>query len=409
MNMRADRKNIERLIWLFTIVYFVSYVSRQGLGTILVEVIQSGFALKTTAALALTVCSITYGAGQIISGYISDRFKPQHVMFSGLLLTSACNLAVFLMPDDRFLVPVWGINGFAQALMWPPLVRLMSASFDEADYQKSCIRVSQGANVGTIVLYLVAPVVISLLNFRFVFLLSGFLALAVAFVWNKDFPKISAKLVKTKAVTDGEHVVEEGNAHFGLNAVLVTVFIMLSIVMQGALRDGVTSWTPTLLSETFNMSSSVSILSGVVLPLFAIATHQVTGWIYRKYLKNPLVCAFAIFSVGAIAALLLYAVNGKSSVLAVIFLALLVGSMHGVNIMLITMVPVSYKKYGHVSLIAGVLNSATYIGAAISTYGIAVYAEHFGWNSTILLWAGIAAVGGLLCISILKLWKKFVA
>jgi len=117
MNMRADRKNIERLIWLFTIVYFVSYVSRQGLGTILVEVIQSGFALKTTAALALTVCSITYGAGQIISGYISDRFKPQHVMFSGLLLTSACNLAVFLMPDDRFLVPVWGINGFAQALM----------------------------------------------------------------------------------------------------------------------------------------------------------------------------------------------------------------------------------------------------------------------------------------------------
>ena len=409
MSTKADRKYIEQLIWLFTLVYFISYVSRQGLGTVLVEVIQSGFAEKTTAALALTVCSITYGSGQIISGYLSDRFKPQHVMLGGLLLTSICNFAVFLMQDSHLLVPVWGINGFAQALMWPPLVRLMSGNFNDDDYQKSCIRVSQGANAGTIVLYLVAPVVISLLNFRYVFLLSGFMALVVALVWKKDFPRISSQVVKTETDFDGKQVVEEGTEKFGSTAVLVTIFIMLAIVMQGALRDGVTSWTPTLLSETFHMSSSVSILSGVVLPLFAIVSHQITGWVYRKYLKNPLVCASAIFAVGAIAALLLFVVNGKSSVLAVMFLALLVGCMHGANIMLITMVPASYKKYGHVSLIAGVLNSATYIGAAISTYGVAVYAETFGWNSTILLWAGIAAVGGLICISLLKLWKKFVS
>ena len=406
---KIDRKHIERLIWLFTLVYFVSYVSRQGLGTILVEVIKSGFAPKTTAALALTVCSITYGSGQIISGYLSDRFKPQHVMLSGLLITSIINLSVFFMKDSSFLVPAWGINGFAQALMWPPLVRLMSASFDDTDYQKSCIRVSQGANVGTIVLYLIAPLIISLLNFKFVFLFSGMIALVVAVLWHKGFPILSKKVVKTEKASEPKMVVETGTARFDKTALIVTIFIMLAIVMQGALRDGVTSWTPTLLSETFNLSSSVSILSGVVLPLFAIATHSFVGWIYKNFQKNPLVCAAVIFAVGTLSAILLLLVNGKSPILAVLFLAVLVGCMHGVNLILITMVPASYKKYGHVALIAGVLNSATYIGAAVSTYGVVVYAEAFGWNSTILLWAGIAAVGGLICIGLLKLWKKFVS
>ena len=46
--------------------------------------------------------------------------------------------------------------------------------------------------------------------------------------------------------------------------------VMVAIVLQGALRDGVTTWMPSFISETFHLSSEVSILSGVCLPLFAI-------------------------------------------------------------------------------------------------------------------------------------------
>lgn len=411
MTNRADKKSIERLIWLFTIVYYVSYVSRQGLGTILVEVIQSGFAERTVAALALTVSSITYGGGQIISGYLSDRFHPQDVMLSGLLLTTAANLAVFVMPDSQFLVLVWGINGFAQALMWPPLVRLMSSNLSVEDYDRSCVRVNQGASVGTITLYLIAPAIIRVLNFRYVFLFSGLLALIISVVWKKEFSRV-CRNVEAKAVIaeqagkDGA-VVEQGGEKFGPVAIIVTVGLMLAIIMQGSLRDGVTNWTPTMLSETFHLSSSVSILSGVVLPLFSIITSQLTSWIHRRFLKNEILCAAVIFLAGCAAALLLAVFNGRNSVLAILCLAVLVGCMHGVNLILVCMVPANYKKYGHISLISGVLNSATYVGAAISTYGIAVYVEAFGWGSTILLWAGIAGIGGVICLGLLKFWKKF--
>ena len=39
--------------------------------------------------------------------------------------------------------------------------------------------------------------------------------------------------------------------------------IMLAIMMQGILRDGITTWMPSYISETFHLASSVSILTGI--------------------------------------------------------------------------------------------------------------------------------------------------
>ena len=73
--------------------------------------------------------------------------------------------------------------------------------------------------------------------------------------------------------------------------------------------------------------------------------------------------------------------------------------------MLVSILPPFFKKYGNVSTASGVLNSCTYIGSAISTYGIAVLSRHAGWQNTILTWALIAAAGGGLCLIAAKPWK----
>jgi OPA family glycerol-3-phosphate transporter-like MFS transporter len=87
-------------------------------------------------------------------------------------------------------------------------------------------------------------------------------------------------------------------------------------------------------------------------------------------------------------------------------MAILVGSMHGVNLILVCMVPRYYKENGCVSLVSGLLNSCTYVGSALSTYGIALLTEQIGWNSTILLWSLIALVGALICIVLIPAWRK---
>ena len=81
--------------------------------------------------------------------------------------------------------------------------------------------------------------------------------------------------------------------------------------------------------------------------------------------------------------------------------------MHGVNYMLISMAPRQFRRFGRVSLVSGALNSCTYVGSAISTYGIALLSETLGWQGTSVLWAVIAGGGALLCLRISKGWQRF--
>ena len=409
MKKLTKKKDINFLILLCAAAYFVSYVSRINLGAVLVEVIASGYAKRSIAALALTSCSITYGAGQLISGYLGDKFKPQNIIFIGFIITAAMNICVGTIGSEGMLVPLWAVNGFAQAFMWPPLVKIMSSQLQDDDYKKACVRVSWGSSLGTIVVYLSAPLLIKLSDVKSVFVVSGVLAVVMALVWKSvyskykpfrqsDIPEIKGNISITNATE------QQSFTKFG---VFILVTIMLGILMQGALRDGVTNWTPTYISEVFNLDSSLSILTGVILPVFSVLSFTFVSFINRKFVKNELTCAGVTFGVGAISAILLLLFGTKSVVLALVLLALLVGSMHGVNLILVCMIPAHFAKFGNVSFVSGLINSSTYVGAAISTYGIAVFTEKFGWNKTIVLWSIVAFAGAALCVGLSRNWTKF--
>jgi OPA family glycerol-3-phosphate transporter-like MFS transporter len=121
----------------------------------------------------------------------------------------------------------------------------------------------------------------------------------------------------------------------------------------------------------------------------------------------------AIFGVSAVSSLILYVVNvlypDAALIPSLILMSLTVACMHGINLMLIAIVPKAFVKCGKVSTYSGILNACTYVGASISTYGFAAIAEQFDWNFTILTWIGISAIGLLLCALAAPIWKKFKA
>lgn len=407
MTKLSTKREVNALAYLCALVYFISYVSRINLAAVMVEMVASGFAPQTTAALALTVCSVTYGAGQLISGYLGDKYKPENIIFTGFLLTGAVNLTVGLLPVSAPLVVLWGINGFAQALMWPPLVKVLVTHMDTDNYAASSVKVSYGGNIGSIVVYLAAPLVISAFSFRGVFLLSGSLALGMALLWKLVYDKKYAHRVSGVATPSEKKEAAAPAARFTGGVIALLSVVLLTVVLQGALRDGVASWVPTYISDVFQLGSSVSILTGAVLPVFSILCIAGANLLYRKVIKNEMLCAAAIFTVGCVSAVLLSVFRGSNPLLSVLFLALLSGSMHGVNLMLTCMVPPHFAKYGRTALVSGGLNSCTYVGAALSTYGIALFTESFGWDGTILLWAGIALAGTLVCFLVSIPWRSF--
>ena len=399
MEKLKTKKDITKMTILFTFTYMISYITRINYGAIIAEMVTSTNLSKALLSMAVTGSFVTYGVGQIISGICGDKFSPKKLVFYGLLLSVSMNILIPFCKNAYQMLFVWCINGFAQAFMWPPIVRLMTTFFSDEDYKKASVKVSWGSSFGTIIVYLTAPVIISLSGYKAVFFFSATLGLIMAFVWNKLCydAEILPKAHKDKPETKGEISVLFTPLMLG---------VMLAIILQGMLRDGVTTWMPSYISETYNFSSTISILTGVILPLFSILSFQVASRLYISKLKNPLLCSGVIFGAGAVSSLALVLFTGKSAVLSVIFSALLTGCMHGVNLMLICMVPAFFQKHGNVSTVSGVLNSCTYIGSALSTYGIALLSDKFGWSFTLYVWLSIAVLGTVICLICTKPWKK---
>lgn len=394
----TDRKQIKLLTLLMMAAYTVSYLTRINFGAVISEMVTAENLSKSALSLAVTGSFITYGAGQVISGFIGDKFQPKHLVFIGFFVSSAMNILIPLCGSTTAMVAVWCVNGFAQAFMWPPLVRLMTSTLNDSDYQRACLVVSWGSSFGTIIIYLISPAVISLADWRFVFFICAALGILMSILWIIKCPIIETEQKKIKS--------EKNTKGLSLLFNPVMLCVMLGIILQGSLRDGVTTWMPSFISETFNLSNEISILSGVILPIFGIISFQISSRLYRKCFKNPVTCAGIVFATGVVSAALLAVLSNKSAVGAIILSALLTACMHGVNLMLICMIPDHFSNTGKVSLISGTLNACTYIGSAISTYGTAVIAEKTSWNTTIIIWACIALLGTAVCLVSAKGYEK---
>ncbi len=403
--MALEKEALGRRLGLLCMaVYFCSYLTRINYGAVLVEMIDAEHFTKAAASLAVTCLSITYGIGQLVSGYLGDRLPPQKLIFWGILISAAANLLIPICPGTGLMTVVWSINGFAQAMMWPPIVKILSTYLEEEAYRTASVRVSWGSSFGTIFVYLITPVILVISSWRAVFVVSALCAIAMAFLWRSCYKKLQLAPIE-KSVQQNTH--SDAAASFTTLVLLLIGAIMIVIILQGILRDGITTWMPTYLSEIFQAENTVSIFSSIVLPIFSIGCYQLTAWLNKRYLKNELFCAGVIFAVGLAALMVLFFFRGSGMLVAVAAMAVAVAAMHGVNLMVICMVPNHFKRLGRTSLISGVLNSCTYVGSAVSTYGVALLSEGLGWDATVLIWIAVAILGTAACLLLWPAWKRF--
>lgn len=418
MKKITDKKQIVLLTALCVCAYLVSYLTRKNFSAVLAEFTVAEGVEKSAASFITVSLFICYGLGQLLSGWLGDKFSPRKIMTIGLALTTVVNCIMPLLGANTAAMTVfWGINGLAQAFMWPPMVKIMTSRFTADVYKKAVLWVSYGSAVGTMLIYIIAALFIKCFgNWKTVFAFSAVCGLIMTFVWAFFVRKIENNAEKYGTEFQSEQInsnvaatknTSAYNGKFNPFTMSPIIIIMAAIVLQGMLRDGVESWMPSYLSEGYGIETSGAIFSSVALPILTLVCMKVTSYVYNNFFKNELMCAAVIFAVGALAAGLLFFVHGSSAILAIVLVALVSSSMHGVNLILICMIPPYYQKYGNVSFISGLINFCTYIGSALFTYGIAKLSEVWDWKITIFSWFVVAALGTVLCAVIVKNWKKF--
>lgn len=403
----SAKRQVLVFMLLCSAVYFTSYITRINYGAVIEGILGTeGMAItKEGAGLVSTAAFFTYGIGQLISGIIGDKVRPRLLIVIGMTVTAICNILMPFMNTSAPMMILWGINGFAQAMFWPPMVRMMADNLSENDYNRVCIWVSVAASIATIVIYILAALCTAFFSWRTLFFICALTAVIMAVIWQILAPKKDIKAESSDANRKETEQIS-GKRRVGTTIVLMMIPIALAIVLQGILRDGITTWLPTLVSETFGLSSELSILSGMILPIFSMISYNVSSSIEKK-IGNELITSTVFFVTAAISAGVLALILNVNAIVAVLLMAVMTGCMHGINLMLISRVPRYFDKYGKISTVSGVVNAFTYVGSALSTYLFAAISESRGWVFTAASWLIIAAAGAVMCTVIIPGWKKF--
>lgn len=400
--MSSQTLSYGKVVSLGFLVYFFSYAMRLDYSASLVAITGDLGVTNTAASMAVTGSFITYGLGQIIFGFVGDKMSPIKIISFAMTGTILVNIAVSFCSDIFLITALWCLNGLFQAMLWPPLCRFIAELTTSAEYSNAITTLGLSASFGTIFVYLFVPFVLSNTVWRNVFRSMALFGLIILVLWLLFTKGIKMQGAKAEVqVSNTEHSVLKMIAVAGL----VPIFII--IVLQGIMRDGIQTWLPSMVNAEFNMDESSSVLSTAVLPVLSMVSVLASNFIYLR-LKNEIKTAAIIFSVAAVATIPLGLGLKIPALLSIFLAALISGCMHGVNHMVISLIPKRFHKYGLMSTFSGILNAFTYIGAALSSYGFAAVADNFGWDFVKLLWCIIGVTGALLCILKLGSWTKFI-
>ena len=410
--MEKKKYSGKAIVILCTIAYFASYFSRKTFSVVMVNMLESQVLDRDIAGLVGTALFVFYGAGQLISGYLGDKLSPKYLMFSGLMVSAVCNFLLPIVPNQYLMIPVWAVNGFAQALLWPPIVRILSDSLSHEKYVTANLIVTCGAHISTIVLYLYAPICIKWWSYKAVYFSSTVFCLVAGAIFL-----IAMSVVLSKKDTENVSV-EKPRAELVSGSVWQVFYrsgvlpLFICIVVMGFLRDGIESWLPTLYSEAFGRDSSESILVSVALPIFSIISLFLVRIIHKgKVFNNEAKGSGILFAISIALcipfACLVTVEHTVARVICLLLAGLISACMHSSNFLLISCLPGRFAGTGKASTVSGFCNACTYVGAAISMYCIALISEAFGWTWTVVSWIAILIIGVAFSLVALKKYTKF--
>ena len=400
------------LFWLCWIAYFSTYIGRLNYSASLTGIILSEGFSKGQAGMIGTAFFFAYGAGQFVSGFLGDRLAPKKMVFTGLMVSGLCNLAMAGAKGSGLMTAVWCVNGLFQAFIWSPMIRLMYEYYKTETRMKACVSLNSSVPLGTMAVYGLTALVIWLSGWRTMFVLAGAALIGTSLFWITGMKRVERYAAESRKMEEMPSGETGGSAKAAVNwkSLLIQsgfLFLMMALFVQGALKDGVTTWVPTYISETYGLSAILAITSTMVIPVFNLLGVYLASFANIHWFRNEVRTAGAFFVVSAAAILVLRLSSGRSMAVSFLMLALATTAMMAVNTMLIAVLPSYFGVIGRASSVSGLLNSSVYAGGAVSTYGIGALSVALGWNATIVIWFLMAAVSAVICFLTVRKWIAY--
>ena len=232
--------------------------------------------------------------------------------------------------------------------------------------------------------------------FRGAFLLGAVLMLAIGIAWLIGYDVLTvenAGLAEAHAASSEATTAGGGSRKRAANGALIGLFAVCGLFMavDNFVKDGLNTWTPVILKERFGVGDSLSIVLTVALPFCGVFGAMLALRMNRKIkdfraLSGSLLLLLSVCICG-----ILLSMKLESMVLTVAFLGVVSCFAHGINSIMTSIMPFAMRDKVNPGFLAGLMNSAGYVGSTASAYGLGVIADRTDWNTVmyILLFASV--------------------
>lgn len=396
MNEYAHRRKMFILAYL---AYGAIYIARLNL-TVATPVLQeNGILSATQIGMMSGAFFLFYSLGQLINGWLGDILPPVRMVSTGLFLTAGTNLFLGIILNAETAVIFWAVNGFAQSMLWGPLLRSIGSQYPQERKPFIASLLVSSVGVGSVLGILLATAAIQLKNVQYAFLIPGMFALLSAVAVILFF------CPGTEAATVGNRESSKKNAavHSAFFSIINSRMLLLLVpaLFHGILKDGINLWAAAYFMDTFGVDLVAMSFYVFAVPLLSLIGRLIYPVFYRFFRQQEHIVS--VFALGiCVVCLIPLCLPWIPVGAAAIFLGITAAAISVVNTSFLTIYPMRHQAEGCVSKVVGVMDFATYAGAGIGSLVYGIWLEQHSYTGVFLSWIILA----VLAVGILMFWQK---
>ena len=380
INSLSNKKS-NFLIFLCWAAYTCAYVARLNYNASMVEILSQLGTTKEEAGMVSSFFFFAYGAGQLINGLLSKRYNTRYSVAIALVASCAINLSMTFCQGIDTMKYLWFFNGAFQSILWSSLIKTLSDNLADNKLSKAVMVMSTTVASGTFTAYGLAALFSALeMSWTTIFYVAAAVVGIVAVLWFVGMGTIENsqhKNIKNKSSA-------KNKLSFTPAFAVSVGVILVSAISNGFIKDGITTWVPSIMKEEFGVPSSLSIIITLVLPVLSIFGTSLVNLLHKKE-KNENALN-GIFYLGAviITGLIIFTISLKSVPVTLALFGCVACLMAAINNVITSVVPLYSRDKIDSGLAAGLLNTFCYVGSTMSTSLFGRIADTKGWNDVFI-------------------------
>lgn len=407
---KTNKKAVKALIWLCWLAYSCSYLGKVNYAANINQVMEYFSVSHADAGLVSTFLFFSYGIGQFINGFLCKKYNVKWMIFLSLTVSGVINLLVAVTPSFEVVKYLWLINGLALSVLWSTIIRLLSETLSKRDMAKASIIMGTTVATGTLFIYGLSALFASFDGFKLAFIVAGVIMPTVALIWLFALPSV---VRRAKAASeeyeeqDRAEEIKQGTVEKrkeGKGALYLTVVVLaICAIATNLINDGLKTWVPSIMKENYDLGDSLSIVLSLALPLVAIFSNLFSVGMHKRIPDFVMQCAMAFGISGIVIGVVIAGLALDQFAITLIGFAAVCFLVASCNNLITSIFPLFMKDKINSGRMAGVLNGFCYVGSTISSYGLGLVADLWGWSAVFWLLFAVCALvvvsaGVYLCI-----------